>query len=249
VRIRLPDPAHPRIHAAAVHTAAVIGAVLISAGCSGGGAGGSEAGKPAAQILSDAQASAQAADSVHISGTIARSASTLSPSPAPATTATIDLVLTSSGDGREQITGAGQNIDLIKVGPTLYVKGLTAPGATAGYQRLSATDSRAAPLVAQLDKKAVFAQLIKTGDTAAVTGSATVNGQPAVKITPSSGVGVLYVADDATHPYPLKVETSPPASAATGAAQPTAAAGPTGALMFTDWNAHTVISAPPNGGN
>ncbi len=202
---------------------------------------GGEAGKPAAQILSDAQAAALAADSVTITGTVARGASTGT----AATSATIQLVLTSSGDGREQITGAGQNIDLIKVGPTLYVKGLTAPGAAAGYQRLSATDPRAAPLVAQLDKKTVFSQLIKTGDTAAVTSTATVAGQPAVKVTPSSGVGVLYVADDAVHPYPLEVQTNP-TNAATGAAPPTTAAqGAAGALMFTAWNAHTVIHPPP----
>ena len=154
-------------------------------------------------------------------------------------TATIDLVLTASGDGREQITGAGQNLDVIKVGQVLYVKGLTAPGAGAGYQKLAATDKRAAPLVAQLDKKSVFAQIVKAGSAPTVSGTDTVAGQTAVKITPGGGVGVLYVADDAAHPYPLKVET----------AGGGAAGGPSGTLTFTDWNAHTVITAPPNGGN
>ena len=215
-----------------------IGAVLVvlaAAGCAG--SGGGESAKPAAQILSDAEAAAQAADSVHISGTVAQGGGA-----APgAATATINLVLTSSGDGREQINGAGQNIDLIKVGQVLYLKGLTAPGANAGYQRLAVTDPRAAPLVAQLDKKTVFDQLVKSGSAPSITGKDTVAGQAAVKISPGGGVGVLYVADDPAHPYPLKVETAP-----AGGAAP---AGPAGALMFTDWNAHTTITAPPNGGN
>ncbi|GAA1862326.1 hypothetical protein GCM10009836_48260 [Pseudonocardia ailaonensis] len=209
--------------------------LLVSAGCAGGG---SESGRPAAQILTDTQAAAQAADSVTIAGTVARPTA----AGTGAATATIELVLTSSGDGRERITGAGQDIDLVKVGSTLYVKGLSAAGATAGYQQLSTTDPRAAPLVAQLDKKAVFDQLIKGGDTVAVTGTATVAGQAAVKVTPGNGAGVLYVADDATHPYPLKVETS-----SSGAEPTTTGPGPTGALMFTGWDAHTTIS-PPTGG-
>jgi len=206
--------------------------LLLVAGCAGGGA---ESGKPAAQILRDAQAAAQAADSVHITGTVARGTDT----------AHIDLVLASSGDGREQITGAGQNIDLIKVGQTLYLKGLAAPGAAAGYQRLSTQSRQAMPLAAQLDKNAVFAQLIKAGDAPSIIGTDTIAGQPAVKLAPSAGAGVLYVADDAAHPYPLEVQTSTPAGATTG----TAAAGPSGGLMFTDWNAHAVISPPPSIGN
>lgn len=205
---------------------AAIGALGV-AGCGGGGG---EAGKPPAQILRDAQAAAQAADSVHIFGTVVRGAGV----------ATIDLVLTSAGDGREQITGAGESIDLVKVGPTLWVKGLTAPDSVgAGYQRLAADDPRAAQLAGQLDKKSVFAQLIKEGDTPSVTGTETVGGQPAVALTPGAGTGVLYVADDAAHPYPLKVQAGAPAAPAE---QP----GPTGALTFTEWDTHAVIS-PPSG--
>lgn len=213
----------------------MIGATLVVLGVAGCGGGG-ESAKPAAQILSDAQAAAQAADSVHISGTVAQGGG------APgAATATIDLLLTSSGDGREQITGAGQSLDLIKVGQFLYVKGLGAPGAATGYQKLAVTDPKAAPLVTQLDMKSVFQQLVKTGSSPTIAGTDTVDGKAAVKIAPGGGVGVLYIADDAEHPYPLKVESS----TATGAT----AQGPAGALMFTDWNAHTVISPPPNGGN
>ena len=85
----------------------------------------------------------------------------------------------------------------------------------------------------------MFAQLIKDGDTPSVTGTDTVAGQTAVALTPAGGAGLLYVADDAAHPYPLKVQTS--ASGGSGAATNN---GPIGTLTFTEWNSHAVISAP-----
>lgn len=209
-------------------------AVVAALGVGCAGPTGGEASKPAAQILTDAQAAADAADSVHISGTVTH-AGTAGTAPV---TATVDFVLTSSGDGSELISGAGQDIGLVKVGSTLYLKGV--PGLTtgSGYHQISVSDPRVAPLLAQLDKKTVFDQLINSGSKPAITGATTVNGLAAVAVTPGEGAGVLYVADDAAHPYPLK-ETSPTA-ASTGSA----ATQPAGALTFTDWNAHTVIQPP-----
>lgn len=226
------DP-HRRRSAVPVRVLAAAAVAVLGVGCAA--PTGGEAGKPAAQILTDAQAAADAADSVHISGTVAHPAT----AGAAPVTATLDLVLTSSGDGSEQISGAGQDIALVKVGSLLYVKGVGGLNNGAGYQQISVTDPRVAPLVAQLDKKTVFQQLIKSGTEKAATAAATVNGVAAVSITPGDGAGVLYVADDTAHPYPLKVETAP-ASASAGAS----ASGPDGALTFTDWNAHTVIHPP-----
>jgi hypothetical protein len=234
---RAPDPHQPATRSAVRTGLAVALVAVFSTACAGAhvSAGGGEASKPAAQILADAEAAAQAADSVHISGTVARAGGSAADAPA---TATLDLVLTSSGDGRETITGTGENIDLIKVGQMLFVKGLSSPDG-GGYQRLSVQDPRAAPLAAQLDKKSVFGQLIRPGAQPTVTGTATVAGQLAVALVPGGGTGVLYVADDAANPYPLKVETTP-TDPATGAATP----GPAGALTFSDWNAHAVIAPP-----
>lgn len=233
---RAPDPNQPTTRSAVRIGLAVTLVATLGTACTGApvSASGGEASKPATQILADAQAAAQGADSVHISGTVARGGGGATDAPA---TAMLDLVLTSSGDGRETLTGTGENIDLIKVGQLLFVKGLTSPDG--GYQRLSIQDPRAAPLVAQLDKKSVFNQLIRPGAQPTVTGTTTVAGQPAITLAPGGGTGVLYVADDPVNPYPLKVETTP-TDPTTGAATP----GPAGALTFTDWNAHAVIAPP-----
>jgi hypothetical protein len=235
---RAPGPHQPTTRSAVRIGLAVALVAALSTACTGASvsAGGGEASKPAAQILADAEAAAQGADSVHISGTVARGETSATGAPA---TATLDLVLTSSGDGRETITGAGENIDLIKVGQLLYVKGLTSPDGGGGYQRLSTQDPRAAPLVAQLDKKSVFNQLIRPGAKPTVTGTTTVAGQTAVTLAPGGGTGVLYVADDPANPYPLKVETTP-----TDPTRGAATTEPAGTLSFTDWNAHAVIAPP-----
>jgi hypothetical protein len=238
VPARAPDPNRSTSRCAIRTGLSVTLVAVLGTACAGAnvGAGGGEASKPAPQILADARAAAQGADSVHISGTIAHGGGGATDAPA---TAKLDLLLTSRGDGRETITGAGENIDLIKVGQLLFVKGLTSPDGGGGYQRLSIRDPRAAPLVAQLDKKSVFDQLIRPGTQPKVTGTTTVAGQPALALAPGGGTGVLYVADDTVHPYPLKVETIS-TDPTTGAATP----GPAGALTFTDWNTHAVIAPP-----
>lgn len=187
-----------------------------------------ESGKPAATILRDAQAAAQAAGSVHIHGTVAHGGDT----------AQLDLLLTAAGDGRERITGAGpgQTIDVIKVGSTVYVQGL---GGSGGYRRLSARDPQAAPLVGQLDMTTVFTQLIRSGDSPRISGAAPVAGTPAVQLVPAADAGVVSVADDAAHPYPLQV-TSGPAPGASGAS---------GTLQFTEWDTPTTITPPSDGGS
>ena len=82
----------------------------------------------------------------------------------------------------------------------------------------------------------MFNQLIKTGDTPTVTGTSPVGNQAAVQITPGEGVGVLSVADDTGHPYPLEVHTG------TGGDE-------AGTLTFTEWNAHSVITPPAGTGS
>lgn len=218
------------MHARGFALVALLVAMAMAAGCGAA----SESGRPADQILRDALAAAQRADSVHIAGTVARGT----------TTATLDLVLTSSGDGQEKITGAGQDIAVVRVGQTLFVKGVSGPGAGGGFQRMSMSDPRARQLAQQVDKNAVFAQLIKAGETPRVTGSVPVSGQPAIQLTPGAGTGVLSVADDSDHPYPLMVSSAAPATG-----QPTPGENPAGSLTFSDWDTHIVITAPTGGGS
>ena len=192
--------------------------LLVVAACGGG----RESGKPVDQILNDAQAAAENASSVHIVGDVTRGGAR----------GRLDLLLANNGDGREQITTAGHTVEIVKVGQVLYVRGL--PGLSGvGYQRLSISDPRAAALARAVDKTTVFKQLINTKGTATIIGTETVNGSPAIKLKPQSGPGMLYVADDAEHPYPLRID-------GTASGQ--------GAITFSDWGADVTIPPPPGSG-
>lgn len=190
-------------------------ALLLAVGACGGGR---ESGKPANQILKDAQAAAEKASSVHIVGDVTRSGAR----------GKLDLLLASNGDGREQINTAGHTVEIIKVGQVLYVKGI--PGLSRnGYRRLSVSDRRAGPLVRAVDKKTVFMQLINAKDTVTIIGVETVGGTAAVKLKPQTGPGILYVADDAKHPYPLRIDDT---------------ASEQGTITFSDWDTDVTIPTP-----
>jgi len=192
--------------------------LLALGGCAGGG--GNEAAKPAAQILTDAQTAAKNAASVHVVGDLNRAGGT----------GKLDLVATRNGDGHEEIVAAGRTIDIVKVGPTVYVQGL--PGTGPGYQQLPAGDPRAAAFASRVDKNALFDQLVRPRDPATIIGTAPVGGQQAVQLKPQAGPGVLDVSADASHPYPLRLASS---------AQST--------ITFTDWDKPVTITAPRPGGN
>ncbi|MGB8962948.1 MAG: hypothetical protein WCC38_13465 [Pseudonocardiaceae bacterium] len=195
------------------------GLLVVLLGVAACGGGGHESGKPADQILHDAQAAADHAASVHIVGDVTRGDSR----------AKLDLLLANNGDGKEQITSAGRTIEIVKVGQMLYVRGL--PGMSGpGYQRLSVSDPRAARLARAVDKKTVFMQLVNFQDTVTVAGTETVNGTAAVNLKPQTGPGILSIADDAEHPYPLRIDST---------------ANGQGSITFSDWGADVTITAPP----
>lgn len=197
----------------------LVALLLAVAACGGGGR---ESGKPANQILTDAQAAAENASSVHIVGNVNHGG----------TRGKLDLLLANNGDGRERIITAGHTVEIIKVGQVLYVRGI--PGMSGvGYRRLSLSDPRVAPLARAVDKKTVFMQLIKSKDPVTIIGVETIGDSSAVKLKPQTGPGILYVADDAEHPYPLRID-----SGANGQ----------GTITFSDWGADVTIPTPTSSG-
>ncbi len=208
----------PRTLAAGRLLAGLLAGLLALGACAGGG--GNEAAKPAAQILTDAQTAAKNAASVHVVGDLNRAGST----------GKLDLVATRNGDGKEEIVAAGRTIDIVKVGPTVYVQGL--PGTGPGYHQLPAGDPRAAAFASRVDKNALFDQLVRPRDPFTIVGTAPVGGQQAVQLKPQAGPGVLNVSADASHPYPLRLASS---------AQST--------ITFTDWDKPVTITAPRPAGN
>ncbi len=201
---------------------ALPGLLALLLGVAACGGGGHESGKTADQILNDAQAAADKASSVHIVGEVTRGG----------TPGKLELLLANNGDGREQVTTADHTAEIIKVGQVLYARGIPGLSGT-GYQRLSLSDPRAARLAQAVDKKTVFMQLIDHNDAFTVIGTETLNGNAAVKLKPQTGPGILYIADDAEHPYPLRIDD---------------AANGKGTITFSDWGADVTIAAPPGSG-
>lgn len=192
-------------------------AVLLSLAACGGGDDLSK--KPPQQIINDAKTAALGAKSVHITGNLTQQGSK----------GTVDIVLTNNGDGKEDITAGGQTLSVVKVGNTIYVKGVQ--GQQGGYKKLPADDPQAASLAKAVDMKAFLQQAFDTKETYKLAGTGKVGDQDTLKLTPQSGQPVLQVANDSDKPYPLMIDGT----------------GSKGALSitFTDWDADTKIAAPP----
>lgn len=182
----------------------------------------SQADKPVDQILNEARTVAKDAQSVHITGDLSQGPSK----------GTVDLLLTNGGDGKEEITTDGRTISLIKVGDTLHVKGLPGlPGP--GYQTLSVKDPQASQLAQAVDKNLLLDQLLSSKQKLVKAGTGKVGETEAVKLKTQQGPGMLYIADDAEHPYPLKIDSTSPEGSLT--------------IVFLDWDKETTITAPQRG--
>ncbi len=185
--------------------------------------GSSQADKSADQILTEARAAAGEASSVRITGNLSRGNSK----------GTIELLLTNSGNGREDITSGGQTVSVVKVGNAVYAKGIPGqPGP--GFQQLPADDPAAAQLVQAVNKKALLDQLLNPKQQFTKAGTGKIGDQDVVKLKPQQGQVMFYIADDADNPYPLRIESG----------------GQQGGLTLTlaDWDAGATITPPPTGG-
>ncbi|MGH3977710.1 MAG: hypothetical protein ACRDRZ_01720 [Pseudonocardiaceae bacterium] len=200
--------------------AGLLAAPLILAACGGGG----QADRPADQILGDARTAARNAESVHITGNISQGTSK----------GTVDLLLTNRGDGKQEITAGDRTVSVIRVGETIHVKGIPGLGGP-GYQKLSTKDPQAAQLVRAVDKNSLLDQLLGSKQKFIKAGSGKVGDWDVVKLEPQQGEGMLYIADDAENPYPLKLESRAPRGGLT--------------ITFARWNEAVTIKGPQAGAN
>jgi hypothetical protein len=181
--------------------------------------GSSQADKPAEQILKEARTAASEAKSVRIRGDLRKGNSN----------GTVELLLTNSGDGREEISAGGQTVSVVKVGDTVYAKGLPGqPGP--GYHKLAAEDPAAAQLVQAVNKKAVLDQLLNPTQKFTKAGTGKIGGQEVVKLKPQQGQGMFYFAADADNPYPLRIESTGQQGGMT--------------ITFAEWDAGVTIRPP-----
>lgn len=200
-----------------IKTAAGSLALLLALGACGSGEDLS--GKPPEQIVNDAREIANTANSVHVTGSVTQDG----------TESKIDILLTNSGDGKDELTSGGQTISVIKVGNTIYVKGL--PGAPGpGYHKLPANDPQAATLSEAVDKQKFLQELLGTSQKFTLAGKGKVGDQDTLKLTTNSGKSTLHIADDSDNPYPMRIEGG-------------SAAG-TVSINFAEWNEDAKVEAP-----
>lgn len=216
--------------------ALLVTAVLL-AGCGGGGGGSAttaksngEAGKSAAQVLADATKAVATASSLHVSGQGQSAGQPIA--------VDVSLVRGKGGTGTLKINGL--EVQLVRIGDTVYVKGSDAfyqhfAGKAAAqllhdkWLKGSATSGQLKPLAAFTGPSALFAQLAANHGTLVNKGATTYKGQDVVEVRDVTKNASLYVA-------------------ATGPAYPVAfvqrKTGSAGAVMFDDWNAPVTLNAP-----
>jgi hypothetical protein len=205
--------------------------VSLLAGC--GSSDNGVAAKPAAEILAATRTAAQNASSVHL---IASSKITKGPS------LTLNANLAKTG-GHARVSVLGMNIEVIRTGDTLYVKGDKTFARRLGsvlHTKIPANTWLKGPVKGLLAQTAPFASittelpLVLGGGGEVTKGARTkLNGQPAIAIKQEHKLytGTLYVATTG-QPYPLKPAKS-------GGQE-------TGQTTFTEWTQHLTINPPPN---
>jgi hypothetical protein len=200
-------------------------------GCGSSSSGNGVATKTPAEILAATQAVADAATSVHVSGSIA----------AGATPITFDLELLAGRGGRGQLAENGLGFELIQLAGTVFIKGSSAfyrhIGGTAAAQLLEGkwlkaptSDAEFASLGSLTDLHSLIEKALANHGSLAKGQVTTVNGQKAVGVSDTSKGGTLYVATTGP-PYPIEVSE-------------TGASG--GMISFSRWNQPVTVRAPAN---
>ena len=191
--------------------ASVLLAVLVAVGvaaCGGGSSSGNGiAGKPAASIAVAAGKALNNAKTVHVSGTVHSGGQTIA----------VDMSVVSGKGARGTMTLAGHPVQVVTVGPKLYVKAGTAfwqhyagslGSLVAGkWLEVATATTGASSFAGLLNLHAVVGRLLAqaTGNRGLTKGKqTTINGQNAIAVT--QGGNALYVATSGTA-YPLELLT------------------------------------------
>jgi hypothetical protein len=191
-----------------------------------------EASKPAERVLADAKAAATSASSVHVSGSVTSSGTTI----------TLDLDMARGKGAKGSMTTNGLQFSLVRIGDTAYIKGSDAfyrHYAGAGIAQLihgkwlkaSITQPRFQSLAPLTSIGLLFAKIGSTHDRLVNQGATTYKGEPVVAIRDTSDGSKLYVAATGA-PYPV---------ALVGGRK-----GQTGSIGFGNWNESVSLTAPRN---
>jgi hypothetical protein len=209
---------------------AVLLAVTTLTGCGGASTANGVATKAPAEIVAAAREAADAANSVHVSGSIVSAGSPI----------TLDLELAGDG-GRGTVAENGLSFEVIHVGGTVYIKGSPAfyqhVGGAAAAQLLHgrwlkapASTGSFASLASLTDLRRLVDMTLAINGTPTQAGTATVSGQKAIGVTDASKSGTLYVATTGS-PYPIAVTEDGASS---------------GRILLDRWNEPLSLAAPAN---
>jgi hypothetical protein len=205
-------------------------ALAALAGC-GGSSSNSVSSKSPEQIVSESKVAADAATSVHVSGSLKSGGLPV----------TLDLNLVAGKGARGEISQNGVSFKVILVGNTAYISGSHAfyrsLGGTAAAQLFDGKWLKAPTTTGEFASFSQLADMRKlidsalTGHGTLVKGATTVvNGQKALAVTDASKEGTLYVAATGK-PYPIEISKGGSES---------------GKIAFDGWNRPVAISAPAN---
>ena len=206
-------------------------AVAILAGCGSSASTNGIADKQPAQALAAAKAAANAASSVHVSGSAVAGGSPI----------TFDLALLAGRGGRGTVSEKGLGFEVVHLGDTVYIK-----GSPAFYQRVGgaaaarllhgkwlkgpATVGSFASLASLTDLHKLIETTLALRGTPSRAGTVSVGRQKAVGITGAANGGTLYIAASGP-PYPVAVteDGSSP-----------------GRIVLDHWNEPVALAAPAN---
>ena len=228
----MPHLARPFILAAiaAVALAGCGSSSKSSSGSSGAPSNGVAAKSPD-QIIAAARSAADAAKSVHVSGSVASGGQTIA----------LDLSLSAGTGGSGTFSENGLSVQLIALQNTIYLKGTPAfwqkfGGAAASkllagrWLKAPATSGSFAGIAQLADFHKLVDSTISTHGAVTKGSTTTIAGQPAIGVVDTTDKGILYVATTGT-PYPLQIAK---AGSSTNS----------GKLTFDQWNAPVTVTAP-----
>jgi hypothetical protein len=209
--------------------------IALLSGCGSSSSSSSSNGvadKSPAGILAATKVAADAANTVHVSGSIVSDGAPI----------TLDMNLLAGKGGRGQLSESGLAFELIQVGRTVYIKGSQAfykkIGGTAAAQLLQgkwlkapASNSDFASLSQLTDLRQLVDQTLSNhGSSLKKLGTSTVAGQMVVGITDNARGGTLYIAATG-QPYPVQIVKSGSSG---------------GKISFDRWNSSVTLAAPAN---
>lgn len=216
--------------------------VLFAAGCGGGGGGGGggssstqasgEATKPASQVVADAVKAANAASSVHMSGTVVDAGQQIA----------IDMTV-AKGKGATGTLAVGKgSVDLVVIGNTAYMR--ASPAFWRKYThssgmgqlfagkwlKFTGKNGQLKGLTDLTHVQGIFNKLTSSQGKLTNHGATTYNGQDVVAISDTPENGTLYVAASGT-PYPVGLVKAGKSSSG-------------GKLTFDRWDQPVTLTAP-----